>query len=284
MWRLNIVPLPAIVQLHHHQMAGPQTFTTTILKLLLLQSPTTTSPLAMPAKPKGAAKAANSESKSTYSRLSILTPSSANNSQAAPEAPSTIAERTLQHYHETNPLAAKFHQGGLSSLTPAEKKTYTHARLINPLAQQRVILSVKSEREFWKHVTKESLPIRHLPKSYNWGKDKSGRDIGTYSIPEFEARSVKQLRLSSLNLLHQSFVTRREIAKSKGEDVTDEEITAERTRRNEMATLKRDLYGEISGSLASDPEWDDVIPIANEEPEGALAQIAYPDDYAEGRS
>ncbi len=51
-----------------------------------------------------------------------------------------------------------------------------------------------------------------------------------------------------------------------------------------MAALKRELYGEIVGSLAGDPEWDDVIPIANEEPEGALAQIAYPDDYAEGRS
>ena len=79
-------------------------------------------------------------------------------------------------------------------------------------------------------------------------------------------------------------MTRREIAKSKGEDVSDEEITAEKARRKEMATLKKELYGEITGSLASDPEWDDVIPIANEEPEGALAQIAYPDDYAEGRS
>lgn len=51
-----------------------------------------------------------------------------------------------------------------------------------------------------------------------------------------------------------------------------------------MAALKRDLYGEITGSLAQDPEWDDVIPIPQNEPEGALAQIAYPDDYAEGTS
>lgn len=51
-----------------------------------------------------------------------------------------------------------------------------------------------------------------------------------------------------------------------------------------MAALKRDLYGEITGSLAQDPDWDDVIPIPQNEPEGALAQIAYPDDYAEGTS
>lgn len=51
-----------------------------------------------------------------------------------------------------------------------------------------------------------------------------------------------------------------------------------------MATLNRELYGEIAGTLASDPEWDDVIPIAHDEPEDAVARIAYPDDYAEGRS
>jgi len=50
-----------------------------------------------------------------------------------------------------------------------------------------------------------------------------------------------------------------------------------------MATLKRELYGEITGPLANDPEWDDVIPISQNEPEDALAKIAYPDDYAEGK-
>ena len=51
-----------------------------------------------------------------------------------------------------------------------------------------------------------------------------------------------------------------------------------------MSALKRDLYGEIAGSLANDPQWDDVIPIPHSEPADALAKIAYPDDYAEGRS
>ncbi|KAK1718388.1 farnesyltransferase [Colletotrichum lupini] len=35
------------------------------------------------------------------------------------------------------------------------------------------------------------------------------------------------------------------------------------------------------GPYATDPEWDDVMPIPAEEPEGALATIAYPEDYAE---
>lgn len=51
-----------------------------------------------------------------------------------------------------------------------------------------------------------------------------------------------------------------------------------------MAALRRDLYGEQTGTLAKDPLWDDVIPIPQDEPEGALARIAYPDSYAEAIS
>lgn len=53
-----------------------------------------------------------------------------------------------------------------------------------------------------------------------------------------------------------------------------------------MAQLKRELYGGgvgKDGKLRMDPEWDDVTPIVLEEPEGALAAIAYPKDYAEGK-
>jgi hypothetical protein len=51
-----------------------------------------------------------------------------------------------------------------------------------------------------------------------------------------------------------------------------------------MAVLKPELYGVREGSrLAEDPEWEDVVPIAHQEPEGALAAIAYPEEYAEGK-
>lgn len=53
-----------------------------------------------------------------------------------------------------------------------------------------------------------------------------------------------------------------------------------------MAGLKKELYGGFVGSedgkLSTDPEWADVEPVVLQEPEGALAAIAYPDDYAEG--
>lgn len=91
---------------------------------------------------------------------------------------------------------------------------------------------------------------------------------------------MKHAKLTSLQIQHRQFLKKRE----KQLEVTTEEIAAEKTRRKAMAALKRDLYGEITGSLAQDPEWDDVIPIPQNEPEGALAQIAYPDDYAEGTS
>lgn len=138
----------------------------------------------------------------------------------------------------------------------------------------------KTEREFWKFVTKEGLPIRRLPRNYAWGRDRSGRDIGTYSPDELEQRTLKHSKLTSLQIQHRQFLKKRELQN----EVSTEEINAEKTRRKAMAALKRDLYGEITGSLAQDPEWDDVIPIPQNEPEGALAQIAYPDDYAEGTS
>jgi protein farnesyltransferase/geranylgeranyltransferase type-1 subunit alpha len=36
------------------------------------------------------------------------------------------------------------------------------------------------------------------------------------------------------------------------------------------------------GKYEGDPAWDDVVPIPQDDGEGALAQIAYTDEYAEG--
>ncbi|KAL2151872.1 hypothetical protein VTH82DRAFT_5056 [Thermothelomyces myriococcoides] len=66
--------------------------------------------------------------------------------------------------------------------------------------------------------------------------------------------------------------------------VTEQEVFEETRRRREMAALRSELYGGVAakaGKLAADPEWDDVQPVLVEEPEGALAAIAYPADYAE---
>lgn len=201
----------------------------------------------------------------------------------APDAePETVNERSRLRFYQTNPLEKRREEVGLPGLTPSEKKTYTHANLILPVAQNRVPMSNKTEREFWKHVTKEGLPIRRLRKDYSWGKDRSGQDLGTYRLEEFQQRSLKQARLTALDILHRQFLTKRELAKE-GAEVSADDIEDEKKRRQAMADLKRELYGELTGSLAKDPEWDDVIPIPQNEPEDALAQIAYPEDYAEGR-
>lgn len=143
-------------------------------------------------------------------------------------------------------------------------------------------MSNKTEREFWRQVTKESLPIRRLRKGHNWGQDKTGRDIDTYQLDEFKQRQVKQARLSALNLLHRQFLAKRQLAQARGQEIPAADIDTEKKRREDMAALNKDLYGEFTGFLAKDPLWDDVIPIPQHETEGALAQIAYPEDYAEG--
>lgn len=199
----------------------------------------------------------------------------------AAEPASNIAQRSEARYYDTNPLQSKVDAQGIAALTPVEKKTYTYTSLIVPVIQSTVTLSNKAEREYWKQVSKENLPIRRLDKAHDWGKDKSGRDISTYTIDEFEARKLKQAQLAALTLLHRRFLAKRA---RDGAATSSEDVEQEKTRRKEMATLKKDLYGEIAGSLANEPEWDDVVPIPHDEPEDALARIAYPDEYAEGRA
>lgn len=179
-------------------------------------------------------------------------------------------------------LQNKVDEQGYNNLAPAEKKTYAHAKLLLPVCQERVPLNTKTERDFWKLVNKEALPIRQLRDDYDWGKDKSGRDISTYTIEDLDKRSAKQAQLAALKLLHQHFLSKRHFAQQKGTDLPKELVEEEKERRLKMSGLRKDLYGQIQGTLANDPEWDDVVPIANTEPEDALAKIAYPDDYAEG--
>ena len=143
-------------------------------------------------------------------------------------------------------------------------------------------LANKTEREYWKHVAKEGLPIRRLRKDYDWGNDRSGRPVSSYRLDDFQQRNLKQARLTALDVRHRQFLVKRELARKQGADVSPEDIQDEKDRRSKMAEIRRELYGEVLGSLAQDPEWDDVIPIPQDEPENALAKIAYPDDYAEG--
>lgn len=74
----------------------------------------------------------------------------------------------------------------------------------------------------------------------------------------------------------------------RGEGVvfTEEEVEEERRRRKLISVLggKRDRYGARGGGgrYEGDPRWDDVVPVEQEDGEGALAQIAYSGEYCEG--
>lgn len=98
------------------------------------------------------------------------------------------------------------------------------------------------------------------------------------------------MQVAALEVQHRAFLEKRERERGKWVDsktkepvtVTSEEIEEEKLRRKEIASLRMELYGERSGAYGTDPEWDDVIPMPVEDGEGALAAIAYPEEYAEG--
>ncbi|KAF4589639.1 protein farnesyltransferase [Ophiocordyceps camponoti-floridani] len=224
----------------------------------------------MPNKPKSSAKASNPE---THIQLPVHLKTS--------PASETVEQRSQERRQLTNPLEQRVREIGLSNLSLAEKKTYAHLRLIQPVTENRLPLTAKAEREFWKVVTKDGLAARRLRPRYGWGKDRTGREIGSYSPQELERRSISLARLTALDILHRGFLAR---ARIEGRDVDVKDIEEEKARRVAMADLRRELYGFTDGALAQDPEWDDVVPILQSEPEDALAKIAYPEDYAEAVS
>jgi protein farnesyltransferase/geranylgeranyltransferase type-1 subunit alpha len=208
---------------------------------------------------------------------------------AKPPEPETVFQRALQVYEATNPYEAAHEQLGLHGMSTVERTAYINSQYIAPGAAER--LSKKAQKELWKQVNEANTPPRKLPKPTpeSWGKDRYSRNLGDYTTDQFEDREDKEFHLVALQIESQSFKTSRYRALNKfknfltGEPCTLEEgdVEAERKRRKEMAALKEDLYGEKMGQYSTDPDWDDVVPIPQVEPEGALASIAYPEDYAE---
>ena len=74
------------------------------------------------------------------------------------------------------------------------------------------------------------------------------------------------------------FERRRWERKEKGLEEDEGDVEDERNRRKFIGRLEGKMVGKYEG----DPEWDDVVPVAQDEGEGALAAIAYTDEYAEG--
>lgn len=204
----------------------------------------------------------------------------------------TVHERARQLYELTQPPYEKEREElGFYALATVEKTAY--ANWLCTSADTLGSLSKKAQKELWKQVNDLGRPLRRnqlwKPTPEQWGRDRHDRAVGDLSLAEFERRADKQDKLSCLTSLSNSFSVRRALAAQglvdarTGEKVvlTAEDVEAERARRQEMAFLKNQLYGEKMGPYATDPDWDDVVPIPQMEPENALAAIAYPEDYAE---
>lgn len=114
--------------------------------------------------------------------------------------------------------------------------------------------------------------------------------MGDYTPGQFARRTERAVQLAALEVQHSAFLDMRERELERWVDpktkevvsVTPDEIEEEKLRRGEIARLRMELYGERTGAYASNPVWDDIIPMPVEDGDGALAAIAYPEDYAEG--
>ncbi|KAJ8122703.1 hypothetical protein ONZ43_g1165 [Nemania bipapillata] len=210
--------------------------------------------------------------------------------QVSAQQPQTVRELEWQRYWSTNPLHEIVEKQGLAKLSPTDKRAYLNLELARSPGQIDK-LSKKGQRELWKQLSEANIPLRSAPRPRDdqWGHDNAGRDIGDYTPEEYAAYEQKKSRLSELRLDSAFFKRDRERAywKTKNEvtgevyTITEDDIRAEKARRQEMASLYRGLGNKIHSSYENDPEWDDVVPIPQEEPEGALSAIAYEEDYAE---
>ncbi|KAI1259367.1 hypothetical protein F5Y18DRAFT_420757 [Xylariaceae sp. FL1019] len=204
--------------------------------------------------------------------------------------PQTIREVQYQRWAEADPIGKIVHEEGSDALSPNDRKTY-HALLSARTPGFLDRLSKKSHREVWKQLNDANVTLLRVPPPTDkpWGLDANGRDLGNYTTQEFAQYSNEKARLALLRIESDSFRRRRHSARTKLRNpetgkrytITPQDIEAEKTRREEMASIRQKHTGARTFSYVNDPAWDDVVPVPQEEPEGALAAIAYPDDYAE---
>ncbi|KAI1414583.1 protein prenylyltransferase [Hypoxylon sp. FL1857] len=214
--------------------------------------------------------------------------------QETPKKPQTIRELQWQYYYDTNPYQKAYEELGLNGMTPADRQAFLNQEYLKPGAAKT--LSNKAQKELWKQLNEANVPLRSLPRPRDnqWGRDKNGRDVGDYTVEEYEAYEAKHFKLLTLERKSWAFKNKRAKATNGDRIVsgntekpftcTEQDVEVERARRREMAALQQELYGVKTDPYALDPDWDDVVPIPQIEPDGALAAIAYPDEYAESMS
>lgn len=226
----------------------------------------------------------------------------------------TVYDRSSHIHTQGHPYASSLASGGPSGLSPPERIIWANAHFARtPALLKR--LGTKAQRDVWKCVNEAGgLPLRAVKPArptgsggapagqtssggnstgqlgFTWGRDRFGADLGDSSPEQLEKRSERALQLSALEIQHNAFLEKKEREKGRWLDsktneavaVTADEVEEEKLRRKEIARLRMELYGERTGAYGTDPVWDDIVPMPIEEPEGALAAIAYPEEYAEG--
>ncbi|KAI2621557.1 prenyltransferase alpha subunit [Xylaria nigripes] len=213
--------------------------------------------------------------------------------QTPPKQQQTIRELEWQRHWSSNPIHKIVEEQGFSSLSPADRRTFLNLELVRSPGEVDK-LSKKGQRELWKQLGDANVPLRCTPRPRDdqWGRDRNGRDIGDYTLEEYAAYRKKKWKLSELHLESNCFKHDRERARRKEKKpltgelyiITEDDIKAEKQRREAMANIRNELYGITINPYANDPEWDDIVPIPQDDPDGALAAIAYSDDYAEAMS
>lgn len=190
-----------------------------------------------------------------------------------PQIDPTISALHQDLYQTSRPLLTLSETKGLSSLTPTEKTVYANSRFLETGAWKT--WPEPQQKELWVAVEKQGLPIP-LPKPRDLGRDIKGQELGTYSVEEYGQYRRRERQLRELRRESGRFRDRRELFE-KDEDF-EGKIEEERNRRKIIGLLQGKRMGRYEGN----PEWDDVVPIPQDDGEGALAQIAYTDEYAEG--
>jgi len=185
----------------------------------------------------------------------------------------TISALHEDIYQSSRPFLTLAQTKGLSSLTLSEKSAYANSRFLETGVWKR--WPAPQQKEFWTAVEKQNIPIP-LPKPRDLGKDSRGQELGTYKVEEYRQNRKRERQLQELRRESVRFRDRREkIKEGKG---FEEAFEDEENRRKLIGLLRGQRMGLYEGS----PEWDDVVPIPQDDGEGALAQIAYTDEYAEG--
>ncbi|RDL41328.1 uncharacterized protein BP5553_01307 [Venustampulla echinocandica] len=195
-----------------------------------------------------------------------------------PEEYPTISAKLQAEYLASRPYQVLKDTKGLSNLSASEKAAYANYRFLETGVWKT--WGAAQQKEFLKTVETQKIPTP-LPLPRDLGRDNKGREIASYTPEGFAQFRKKERQLSGLRRESARFRERREKArrKQKGRGIEDSEgeIEDERNRRKFIGVLQ----GKKMGIYEGDPRWDDVVPIPQDDGEGALAAIAYSDEYAE---